>query len=71
MVYSSEIFPGAWRPSGVAFSFSAVPFWDLIWTGVAAPAFANIGWYVIPPSRYLVISDTYEPSGDFTWYSPQ
>jgi len=43
-VYSSELFPGAWRPSGVAFSVSAVPFWGILFTGVASPAFEHIGW---------------------------
>lgn len=45
-VYASEVFPGAWRASGVAFSMSAVFFWSTLFTGVAAPAFANIGWYL-------------------------
>jgi len=43
-IYTSEIFPSAWRASGVSFSVMAVFFWSVLFTGVASPAFAHIGW---------------------------
>ncbi|EXJ66281.1 uncharacterized protein A1O5_10433 [Cladophialophora psammophila CBS 110553] len=43
-VYSSEIFPAAWRASGVGVSLSAVQLWSAILTGAAAIAFEHIKW---------------------------
>ncbi|OAL34491.1 hypothetical protein AYO20_06334 [Fonsecaea nubica] len=43
-VYSAEIFPAAWRASGVGVSLSAVQIWSAILNGAAAIAFENIKW---------------------------
>jgi len=43
-VYTSEIFPTELRAQGVAFAMQGLFLSSIIWTAVAAPAFANIGY---------------------------
>lgn len=44
-VYTSEIFPTELRAQGVAFSMQGLFLSSILWTAVAAPAFAGIGVY--------------------------
>lgn len=48
-VYTSELFPTEWRALGISLSIVAVPFWSVMFTAVASPAFANIGakFYIV------------------------
>jgi hypothetical protein len=43
-VYTSEIFPTELRAQGVAFSMQGLFLSSILWTSVASPAFANIGY---------------------------
>jgi hypothetical protein len=43
-VYTSEIFPTELRAQGVAFSMQGLFLSSILWTAVASPAFANIGY---------------------------
>jgi hypothetical protein len=43
-VYTSEIFPTELRAQGVAFAMQGLFLSSILWTAVAAPAFANIGY---------------------------
>lgn len=43
-VYTSELFPSEWRGLGISFSMFGLFIWSILFTAVAAPAFANIGW---------------------------